>query len=402
MTPQLALQYSSAGGPSPFGVGWDLPIGLLERSTRLGVPRCTGPHTDEFTLTLPSGAAELVRESPGSNFYRPAVEQAYVRAEKFESQNYWVVRDRSGTIYTFGNADSARVGTSTPLTFMTQATDGTCQLTTTWALTRIEDPNGNSIDLTWAKVLNVLYPVTIRYGGSSRSGGPAHVYTVRFLPEWRPVQDRIVSYRDGVASRLVFRMYAIEVVSDVPAPDTLVRRYTLQYRDGADGYQSLLSAVGVTGRPTQHLVYTPSVTAHRSDLVTIAKPPGAWGELRVVNGSQEVSQSVLDMNGDGLLDLVRSDDAPASAWSVYWGYVGAGGAFGFQSTATAWQAPGNWSTLRNVVVSSGATATAGAAPGTIPSTSPATASPITSTRRTATTGSSTGAAVCRSGASLRP
>jgi hypothetical protein len=286
MTPQLALQYSSAGGPSPFGVGWDLPIGRLERSTRWGVPRCTGPHTVEFTLTLPSGAAELVRVSPGSNFYRPAVEQAYVRAEKLESQNYWVVRDRSGTIYTFGNADSARVGTSTPLTFMTQATDGTCQLTTTWALTRIEDPNGNSIDLTWAKVLNVLYPVTIRYGGSSRSGGRAHVYTVRFLPEWRPVQDRIVSYRDGVASRLVFRMYAIEVVSDVPAPDTLVRRYTLQYRDGADGYQSLLSAVGVTGRPTQHLVYTPSVTAHRSDLVTIAKPPGAWGELRVVNGSR--------------------------------------------------------------------------------------------------------------------
>ena len=61
---------------------------------------------------------------------------------------------------------------------------------------------------------------------------------------------------------------------------------------------------------------------------------GAYGELRVSNDSLEVSQSVLDMNGDGVLDLVRSDDAPASAWSVYWGCVGGDGSFGFQSTAT--------------------------------------------------------------------
>ena len=358
MTPQLALQYSSSRGPGPFGFGWDVPIGRIERSTTWGAPRCTGPHTDDFALVLPTGASELVREAPGSNYYRPAVEQAYVRAEKFQSQNYWVVYDRSGLKYTFGDVDSARLGNSAPLAFLSQAADGTCRLTTAWALTRIEDPNGNTIDATWSKVFNVLYPATVRYGGSALPGGPQHAYTVRFLPEWRPATDRLISHRNGVPARLVWRIYAIDVETDAPAPGTPVRRYALQYRDDApgapaDGYQSILSAVTTSGLPTQHLAYTPSVTGHRTSLAMIAKPAGAYAELRVANDSLEVSQTALDMNGDGVLDLVRSDDPPASAWSVYWGYVAGDGTPGFQPTPTLWQAPGNWQHLRNVEVSSG-------------------------------------------------
>src|SRR5262247_3464635 len=50
MTPRLALQYSSGGGPGIFGFGWDVPIGRIERSTKWGAPRCTGAHTDDFVL----------------------------------------------------------------------------------------------------------------------------------------------------------------------------------------------------------------------------------------------------------------------------------------------------------------------------------------------------------------
>jgi hypothetical protein len=358
MTPQLALQYTSSGGPGPFGFGWDVPIGRIERSTTWGVPRCTGSHTDDFVLVLPTGASELVRESANSNYYRPAVEQAWVRAEKFAAQNYWVVTDRSGLKYTFGNVDAARVGNSTPLTFLNQAMDGSCQLTIEWALTRIEDPNGNVIDVSWAKIFNVLYPVTVRYGASSLPGGPGHTYTIRFLPEWRPPEDRMVSHRTGAAARLLWRIYAIDVETDVPTPGTLVRSYTLQYADDApgatpDGYQSMLSAVTSSGRPTQHLIYTPSVTAHSFSVTSFATPPGAYGALRVSNASLEVSQTILDMNGDGVLDLVRSDDPPVSTWAVYFGAVDSNGSFAFSTAATPWQAPGNWLHLRNIWTSGG-------------------------------------------------
>ncbi|MEO8601475.1 MAG: toxin TcdB middle/N-terminal domain-containing protein [bacterium] len=357
MTPNLALQYSSGGGPSSFGYGWDLPLGHIERSSTWGTPRCSGPHTEDFVLVLPTGAADLVRESPTSKYYRPKVEQAWVRAERQETQNRWLVSDRSGRTYTFGDSDAARVGNSTPLYFLSTASDGTCRLTSTWALTSVEDPNGNRMEIAWSKVFNMLFPATVRWGGNAQAN-IAPIYTVRFLPEWRPDTDRIASQRLGVRARLALRVYGIDVESDLPTPGTIVRSYTLQYRDGddqgADGYQSMLASVGVTGRPSQHFVYTPSLTGHAAATVPLAKPSGAYPMLRKSNANQDVSQSVLDMNGDGLLDLVRSDDPPASAWSVYFGAVDAAGTFGFQAAPTAWQAPGNWAFLRNVDIGTGA------------------------------------------------
>ncbi len=351
LTPQLALRYAGGAGAGPFGHGWDLPLGRVERSSTWGTPRCTGSHTDDFVLVLPDGASELVRETPGSAFYRPKIEQAWLRAERKQSQNQWVVTDRAGRTYTFGDGDAARVGNSTPPTFMAQDADGTCRLTAVWALTRVEDPNGNVIDIAWSKILNTLYPATVRWGANP-AAGIAHVYTARFLPEWRPERDRPISHRLGIAQRLIWRVFAIEIESDLPAIGTPVRTYALQYDDAGDGQTSLLAAVGVSGRPTQHFVYTASAVGHAASTMMLDAPTGAYGQLRVVNDSLEVSQTILDMNGDGLLDLVRSDDAPAASWAVHWGTVDAAG-FRFQSPPTAWQAPGNWTHLRNVVVSGG-------------------------------------------------
>ncbi|MCW5954920.1 MAG: hypothetical protein KIT69_21910, partial [Propionibacteriaceae bacterium] len=319
MTPQLQLQYSSGGGAGAFGHGWDVPLCRIERSTTWGTPRCSGAHTDEFVLVLPSGAAELVRESPGSAYFRPKVEEAWVRAELQAADNSWRVVDRSGRTYTFGDVDSARVATSTPATLLSQ-TGTRCDFTAMWALTRIEDANGNRIDLTWSKVFNTLYPATVRWGANAAAAVP-HLYVVRFLPEWRPPLDRMVSYRLGVEARQVWRIYEIDVEVEAPSPGAAVRQYTLHYADDNGGYQSLLAAVGATGRPTQHFVYTPGTGGHQATTTAVTRPPGAYDRLRVANDSLEVSQSVLDMNGDGILDLVRSDTGPANQWSVYRGVV---------------------------------------------------------------------------------
>lgn len=89
MTPTLALQYSSTGGSSPFGHGWDLPIGRIERSMKWGAPRCTGTHTNDFVLTLPSGTVELVNDPPNSNDYRPRLDEGFLLATKDTSNNTW-------------------------------------------------------------------------------------------------------------------------------------------------------------------------------------------------------------------------------------------------------------------------------------------------------------------------
>src|SRR4051794_22147980 len=54
--PALALTYSSHAGQSAFGLGWDLDVPSLGRSTNRGVPRYDDA-ADTFLLT---GGEELV------------------------------------------------------------------------------------------------------------------------------------------------------------------------------------------------------------------------------------------------------------------------------------------------------------------------------------------------------
>lgn len=337
MQPKLALRYSSAGGPSPFGIGWKLPVGRIERVTKWGVPRCRGGHADDFILAMPEATVELVNDPPGSNEYRPAFEESYLLVEKLAASNQWVAHDRNGLRYVFGATPSARIGTDTS-TFMTEDGDGHCRFTTAWALTHVEDPNGNSMDVEWYSLANVLYPAGVEWGGNLRTG-LAHFYRLALDYELRP--DLVSSYRDGAPAILGLRAGSITVTTDVPAPQTLVRRYDLIYDDdgGAnDAYQSHLNAVQAAGYPATLFVYADSTAGHQLLDQPLASP-ASIENLRDTNSKGDVKRTLMDMNGDGFLDLVRSD-APDDWW-VYLG--GAyGGGWGFQpdeANRIAWTRP---------------------------------------------------------------
>src|SRR5258706_9218634 len=75
MQPNLALAYSSQAGQGPYGAGWDLPIGRVERSRRQGVPRYD--TTDVFVVVLPDGAVELVQLPDGS--YAARIDDGHAR-----------------------------------------------------------------------------------------------------------------------------------------------------------------------------------------------------------------------------------------------------------------------------------------------------------------------------------
>ena len=82
LTPKLALTYSSSGGPSPYGYGWDLSLGKIQRSTKHGVPLCTGPYVEDFVLVLPGANVECTLDT---HSYRcnPLVEEAFLRIQFF-------------------------------------------------------------------------------------------------------------------------------------------------------------------------------------------------------------------------------------------------------------------------------------------------------------------------------
>ncbi len=62
MAPHLALLYTSLGGASEIGVGWQFESGRIERSSSSGVPRFD--DTDTFVFSMGGSQSELVRTGP--------------------------------------------------------------------------------------------------------------------------------------------------------------------------------------------------------------------------------------------------------------------------------------------------------------------------------------------------
>jgi hypothetical protein len=344
MTPDVALEYSSSGGPSPYGYGWNLTLGQIERTTRWGVPHCDSEHFDEFVLTLPGGvAAELVSVSVGSNEYRPRVEQKYLAATFDPGNNYWVAYDAAGMEYTFGDVKEARLGTvDDPPVKVPNAADGSCHFTTAWALTKIEDPTGNTLVVSYAdKVLNgnQLLPEWIEYGG--HSSGLEHFHTVQF--DWVENDDGSIpppTYRRGVEQRVVTRLDSIAVSTDLP-PAGPIRTYQFDGSGTASLYQ--LQTVSVEDLPAQSFLYTDwAGPGHEVAASPLVIPLGFGGvNFRRWSPTGDVTRTVMDMNGDGLLDLVRGNVSP---WQVYFGAMNVDppsgeASFAFSTTPSPWATP---------------------------------------------------------------
>lgn len=340
-TPDLRLVYSSADGDGPFGYGWSLPLGSIERSTKHGVPRCTGSHVDDFALMLNGAAHELV--PVGSNAYRAKIDEAYLEAVANVAANTWEVKDRAGVTYRFAtNASGASdpgsrlwAGADTFLFF--QATPPVCQLTAVWALTQIQDPNGNTIDILYAKNGNTLYPSEILYGGNVNPPTTGHAFKVAFGTVSRTYPP--ISYHRGVGETLVDLVNKIEIFAAAGPgsfPSTPMRTYQLSFDELPENGRALLREIRGDLLPTQTFQYSSSDFAYEV-LDPPYQPPanldntGGKNFLRQTNDNLATKRSVMDVNGDGMMDLVVSENGTAAGWDVYYG-----SSSGFASSKSTW------------------------------------------------------------------
>lgn len=342
MTPKLSLGYSSSAGPSPYGFGWNLTVGQIERTTRWGVPRCDSDHFDEFVLILPGGgSSEMVHV--GSNEYRPRVEQGYASATFSQSENKWTARDATGIIYTFGDNPDARLSTFIGAPAKQVYGDGSCDFTTAWALTKIQDPNGNTINITWDSIdpqSNQLLPLLIEYGGHT-SGTPAHFHKVQFY--WGENGTTSPTYRQGVPQRVREFLIKIDISTSKPPANGVFRTY--QFHGDGTGPLYQLQSVTVQSLPEQLFVYSDWVgPAHASSAVPVTVP-STFDTLRQWSKTFDVGRTILDMNGDGLLDLVRGNlSGIPPSWQVHFGWVDVdeetgAATFGFNTNFTPWSTP---------------------------------------------------------------
>lgn len=223
--PSVGLGYSSSGRNGWLGVGWALDLGYIERSTRKGVPKYDA--TDSYAFSLNNVNSELVRLADGT--YRARDEGGFLKIEDLGATG-WMIRDKSGTRYLFGQSDASRVSSGTRVF--------------RWHLDKVIDVNGNSMTLTYSKFDGLVYPATIDYTGHETLGTqPA--CRVNFLLESRP--DIENSLRTGFQLKTSKRLAAIETFAKVGANLSLARRYELTYRQSARTGRSLLTTVRQLG-----------------------------------------------------------------------------------------------------------------------------------------------------------
>ncbi|MFH1503804.1 MAG: SpvB/TcaC N-terminal domain-containing protein [Candidatus Omnitrophota bacterium] len=118
--PSVALRYFSGGGNSSVGAGWNIDLGKITRSTRLGAPKFN--DNDIFILQLNDTVSELV--SIGSGQFRTKME-SFLRINKTGST--WIVTDNSGTNYEY-NYNVSNLN---------------------YYLTKITDTHNNYVDITY-------------------------------------------------------------------------------------------------------------------------------------------------------------------------------------------------------------------------------------------------------------
>ena len=258
MQPQLAVNYNSAGGSGILGLGWNLPVSEICVDTRRGVPQFVDTlvsetyaldgevlvtaYTDNnglLHLNKPAYATPWrPRVTSGQLQFYPRVEGAFrriVRHGTTTADYYWVVTDKNGTKYFYGDSDASRLKDS----------HGNIAR---WCLSRVIDTYGNEMYYTYSprtyyapnstNASRQLLLQHINYTGHKPTGEPGK-YTVHFVYAAQDKLDAVTSARFGFLEADAALLDHIVVDYDGHP----IKYYVFGYKQGAFGRTLLCNII---------------------------------------------------------------------------------------------------------------------------------------------------------------
>ena len=355
--PSLSLVYSSQGGRGYLGQGWILTIPHIQRSTKFGLPTYQDSR-DTFVYHDENGVVHHLIPVWANNPENPSeIRYRFLREAEFSlvvynvGSNIWKILKRNGHVLKFGSStNSAIVKVPGRGTFA-------------WYLDIHEDSFGNYCTYTYKDQMHPKVPSELKYTLHNDIKQPAPVvvsFEWRYNPSKSIVDCRIGNcvYNDDLELRYI----DVKVAKDTQGHYDTRKRFDFRKSFQSQDHTKLLTKVsqiawrgywpGVPDQiPDIDFSYASSMPLYfdssNKTVVQIQKQsmeytPNTF-EYSVGNIAEETGEyivktrrAMIDMNGDGVKDIVESEGAN---YDIYFGQVDDFGAYSKSRTPETWQIP---------------------------------------------------------------
>ena len=351
LTPEISLMYNSnnKSQSSIIGTGWSLNIPYIQRVNKKGTDKL---YTEDYFISSLDGG--LIDQ--GNGIYTPRTENGSFLKYEY-SNDTWTVTDKQGTVYEFGATTQARQDNPSDTTQIFS-----------WMLETVTDTNNNTIDYTYFKDQGQIYPDTISYNQSglfdvvfkrviktnpyTSSSSAFEVTTAYSINEIEVSTDNSVTatYDISIIDNLVkdITITGFEGVSSFELPPvefeylnevssdswSSVREWNfdidheeaIRFADvNGDGLPDRIEAYKEGNNSTRQKVYLNNGSGWEtsSNNTWSSSFPHAsfyfwWESNTSSKPDRSTNKMVIDVNGDGLADLIDNDGVylnTGSSWS---------------------------------------------------------------------------------------
>jgi len=298
LQPQLSLSYNNHltnGRPGIVGAAWSLTQNYIYRDVDYSF---ADTSDDKFRLVLNGQSHELVFVA-SENRYHTKIESflhiTKVNGGSNSRGEYWIVKTKDGTSYRFGhNQDSELV--SNLYSYVTR-----------WSLDLVEDTHNNQMYFSYkesptANDINAVYPHKIEYNNEKSR-------VIEFILENVDRPDKWLVYEQGNKIREARRIKEIHV----KANNQLVRKYALTYITLDTKAKSFVSTITVFGSDGTPL---PSTKFEYNKISKGWVEDSRWKIPYEASFSARTDHGVrfVDLNRDGYVDISKADYTEKSTW----------------------------------------------------------------------------------------